>query len=151
MSLSRDQLLGTWMLDDFTVSFADRRPATRPFGAHPMGMLVYAADGHVSAVLSRADRAPLGVSGLEAAGGAEAPAKAGAFDGYLSYAGTWTLGADTVTHHVAMALVPDAVGRDQVRAVALAGGVLTLSYDRTPRSGVTRTHTLQWRRPQGET
>lgn len=146
MSLRATDLVGAWELEAFTIRFADGRPTAHPFGPDAQGSLLYTADGHMSAVLSRGDRAPLGVAGLEHAGRASTPAKAGAFDSYLSYTGRWSLHHHTVTHHVTAALVPEAVGQDNVRQATLQDGRLSLSYERQGRSGVVRTHRLVWRR-----
>ena len=142
-------LVGSWELLRCEISFSDGRPSVLPYGAEARGQLVYAADGRVSAVLSRADRAPLGVAGLESAAGAPPAAKAAAFDTYLSYAGRWQLDGESVVHTVELALVPEAVGRDQVRRVSFDGDHLVLTYERTARSGVERRYRLTWRRVIG--
>ncbi len=144
--LDPTDLVGSWELLRCEISFSDGRPTVLPYGADARGQLVYAADGRVSAVLSRGDRGPLGVAGLESAAAADASAKAAAFDSYLSYAGRWRLDGDRVIHTVELALVPEVVGRDQVRRVAFDGDQLVLGYERTARSGVERRYRLTWRR-----
>ena len=52
----------------------------------------------MSAVLSRADRAPLGVASLETAGLATVDAKAAAFSTYLSYTGLYRVEGDRWTN-----------------------------------------------------
>ncbi len=147
MSVREQQLIGTWVLERFVITYADGRPPLHPFGEQARGRILYAPDGYMSAVLCRGDRPPLGVGSLERAGAAGEAARAAAFDSYLSYAGAWRLEGDEVHHEVREALVPDAVGATQTRAARLEGGRLTLSYPLTPRSGITRTYTLTWRRP----
>lgn len=139
-------LHGAWHLRAFTIAFDDGRPDLHPFGEAARGLLVYSPDGWMSAVLSRADRAPLGVDRLESSWRATPAAKAAAFDGYLSYGGTWRLMGDTVVHSVTLAQTPELVGQDNRRCARLEGDTLTLSYTRTGRSGVLRTHTLTWSR-----
>jgi hypothetical protein len=145
------RLLGSWRLRDFTVTYADERPPTRPFGEGPQGLLVYAPDGWMSAVLARAERAPLGADRLETSGWAAPQDKAAAFDSYLSYAGRWSLRTGPagleVVHRVTHALVPELVGVDNVRRVRFAGDALVLDYTWAARSGVARTNTLTWGRP----
>jgi len=138
-------LIGAWRLQGFVIRFSDDRPPLYPFGEEARGVIVYSADGTMSAVLSRADRPPL-AQRLETAGKAPLAARAAAFDSYLSYAGRWTLDGETVTHHVDLALVPDAVGARQQRRAVLDGDRLTLSYAITARSGIVRRYTLDWRR-----
>ncbi len=143
-------LVGPWHLDRFVITFADGRPPLFPFGEDARGQLLYTADGHMSATLCRAKRAPLG-SRLEAAYAAAPDAKAGAFDGYLAYAGRWRIEGDSVVHAVEFALTPDLVGRENRRTARLEDGPdgprLHLSYTLTARSGVERRYTLIWRRP----
>lgn len=145
------QLHGAWALSDFRIAFADGRPALHPFGPDARGMLLYTPCGQMQAILTRAHRAPLHAGRLETAHRAEAEAKAQAFDSYLSYGGTWTLEGDEVVHHVTHALMPELVGQHNRRRVDVealdATGALVLSYQLTPRSGITRTYRLRWARP----
>ncbi|MEZ4320942.1 MAG: phenylacetic acid degradation protein PaaN [Myxococcota bacterium] len=134
-------LWGAWHLRDFRITFDDGRAPLEPFGPGGTGRLVYGADGAVCAVLSRADRTPLEVPRLEAAHRATEAEKAGAFDGYLSYAGTWRLEGDEVVHTVTEALLPNLVGQEQRRTVTLDGDALTLAY-----RGGAKTYTLRWAR-----
>jgi len=139
-----EDLVGAWRLVRFTVDAPHRAPR-HPFGPDARGLLVYTADGHVSAVLSRAARPPLG-GDLERAHRAGGDAKIAAFDGYLSYAGRWRLDGDRVVHSVELALVPDVVGAEQVRRARLDGDRLRLEYQRTGRDGRPRTFRLEWTR-----
>jgi hypothetical protein len=109
-------------------------------------MLVYTASGHMSAILSRQARPPLGVSRLETAARASEKARADAFNSYLSYAGTWRIEEDRVVHSVTLSLTPDAVGAENVRNAQLNNGRLTLSYEIVPLSRNKRTYTLCWER-----
>ena len=138
--MSPDALLGTWMLADFTITYSDGRPSLAPLGEGAEGMLLYAADGHLSAVLSRAGRST-GSAGLE-----EGRALVTSQD-YVSYTGRWRLEGAFIHHTILLSLVPEVVGQTLSRRVALSDGVLTLTYARTPRSGVTRRYCLTWRRP----
>jgi hypothetical protein len=139
-------LLGTWTLVSFEITSDDGRPPTLPLGPDARGQLVYAPDGYMMAVVSRGDRAPLGVPRLEARGRADAVAKAAAFDGYVSYAGRWWLEEDTVVHAVELALVPELVGVENRRRVDLLGEDMALSYAVPGRSGALRRYVLRWRR-----
>ena len=67
---------------------------------------------------------------------------------YVSYAGRWRLTGETVHHTVALSLVPEVAGQTLSRRASLSDGQLSLSYDLTPRSGVTRHYLLLWRRPR---
>ncbi len=145
MSLQASDLVGAWMLHEFVIEFEDGRPPIHPFGTDAKGMIIYAETGEMSAVLSRAERDDLSET-LETSGRATDSDKAVAFDSYLSYCGRYSLDADVVTHHVQLALVPDIVGANQRRHARLQDGMLELSYNRTPQSGVQRTYRLTWTR-----
>lgn len=137
-------IVGTWDLVAFTTTFSDGRPVQHPYGERPVGRIVYTGDGHVSAVLSRADRA--GGTDLETAFRATEAEKAAWFDSYLSYAGRWRVEGDEVVHTLELALLPSMVGSEVRRRFVLDQERLVLCYTRTPRSGVTRTFTLTWER-----
>ena len=139
------ELVGAWRLLDFRVEFEDGRAPVHPFGANAVGALVYSEDGAVSAILSRADRAPLG-RGLETSALVEPEGKAEAFDGVLAYAGSWRLEGCEVVHHVEIAQLPDAVGQRLRRTVSLEEGRLELSYTRRTSRGSLRVHRLLWER-----
>jgi len=138
-------LIGAWNLERFTIR-VDGRPPLYPFGEDAHGMLVYAASGHMSAVLSHGTRAPLGVSRLENARRATSQQRAEAFDSYLSYAGTWRLDGETVAHTVTLSLTPDAVGARNIRHARIEQERLVLTYQITPQSGRTRFYELIWRK-----
>ncbi len=126
------------------LDFDDDRPDLEPFGPGATGWLLYTPT-RMAAVLSRAVRAPLDVPRLEAAHRASDAEKAEAFDSYLSYAGIWRI-EDTprgpvVVHAVTEALVPNIVGNEQRRDVALDGDQLVLSY-----RGGAKTYRLTWTR-----
>jgi len=137
-------LVGAWRLQRFVITFADGRAPLYPFGEDATGQIIYSASGQMSAVLSRSQRAPLSATSLERAYAASAEAKAHAFDGYLSYAGTYRLEGDEVVHRVEMSMVPDTVGLEQRRRITWHGEILELSYEVTARSGITRRYTLRW-------
>lgn len=144
--LSAQDLVGTWGLVRFVLSFSDGRPDVYPFGADAKGLIVYSAEGWMSAILSRADRGGFSATRLESASTAPLEEKAAAFDSYLSYAGTYRLEADEVIHDVHFALAPNTVGTQQRRRIAWDGRLLQLSYTLNARSGITRRYQLTWQR-----
>ncbi|MCB9540330.1 MAG: lipocalin-like domain-containing protein [Myxococcales bacterium] len=144
--MTADELVGAWRLERFVVERAGR-PPVEPFGPDAQGLVVYAADGWMSAVLSAGARAPLGAAGLETAAGADPAAKAAAFDSYLSYAGRWRLEGDEVAHTVELALVPEVVGQTLRRRVRRTPTGIELSYAAPTRGGAA-TWRLSWRRAE---
>ena len=141
-----DELVGTWSLESFVV----HGPAgvRYPFGADARGLIVYQADGWMSAVLSRAETT-LG-QGLERSHHLDPTTKAARFDGYLSYAGRWTVEGDEVLHHVEVALAPGVVGTVLRRRFRSTATGLTLLYDLPGRSGLHRFE-LTWTRAATDT
>ena len=148
-ALSVESLVGTWELVDFHVTSSDGRAKRYPFGQEATGRILYAADGHMMAVLSRGavERKTGQLSSLETSHRAGADDKAAAFDSYLSYSGRWRLSDGQVHHEVDLALVPGVVGQIQSRVAVMHDGLLTLSYTRQSRRGIVHTFTLRWTRP----
>ena len=136
-------LHGTWRLHDWVIDYDDGRPASFPFGADATGLLIYAADGHVSAAIGRGGRARLSRDDIRRAPEAE---KAAAFDSYFHYAGTWRLEGGQVVHEVTQSLNPNFVGTVQVRDLDLQGDRLELRAVVPTLSGATMTNRLVWRR-----
>lgn len=146
MALKTDQLVGTWQLQRWLCRYANGT-ATEPFGAGAQGLLLYSADGWMSACIMASGRPR-----LSAANPREAPQgeRAAAFDGYFSYAGRWRIVEGRVQHEVTLALNPGMVGTLQLRDAEFAGHGLTLSAAEPSRGG-TRLHRLEWRRPASGT
>jgi hypothetical protein len=150
---STNPLLGTWTLVRWEITYGDGRPSTLPFGAEASGLLLYTADGHMSATIARAGRGKLSSESVRSA---PVPERLAAFESYFQYAGPYELrrGAELptgmqVVHHAALSLNPNFAGSEQVRNVEFdAAGQLTLSAsDTVPGSTVARHHRLIWKRP----
>lgn len=144
-------LLGAWHLLRWQITYGDGRAPTLPYGDDAQGLILYSADGWMSACIARSGRGLLSSPSVRSA---PIPERLEAFESYFQYAGRYELrllGARRqVVHRVAMALNPNFVGTEQVRDVAFDGdGVLTLSAsDTVPGSSVARHHALKWtRRP----
>jgi hypothetical protein len=110
---SLNSFLGSWSL----VSLHDTLPSAevqKPFGESPMGLILYQADGHMSAQLSVArpkrlvSEDPLCASADEAAN---------AWQTYFGYWGTFQVDADkgVVLHRVEGCSFPNWIGAEQVR------------------------------------
>ena len=142
-------LLGTWHLCRWEIAYGDGRASTLPYGADAVGLIMYTADGWMSACIARAGRPPLSAESMRKLPAAEAVA---AFESYFQYAGRYELrtraGRPQVVHRVTMSLNPNFVGSEQVRDMHFdADGRLTLSAsDTLPGSTVVRHHRLHWER-----
>lgn len=125
MSDLRTALLGGWLLESF-VSRQDETGELRyPFGENPSGLILYTADGHMSAQLT------------------PGPGKE-----FISYGGRFHVdeSAATVTHEVLISTMPDLLLQPQIRHADANGDRLTLSASLTSADGTTTHSTLVWRR-----
>jgi hypothetical protein len=110
------ELFGAWRLS----SVEGQPPGLPDFYDHPTGLIIYDPSGRMSVqIANKRIRKPF--SGGFAAGTIEE--RAGAFDSYFGYYGTYTFDAATgkVTHHIEDYSYPDLRGRDQVRWVEFQG------------------------------
>ena len=143
MTLKPQDLVGAWTFADWTIASDDGR-ISRPFQPNPSGVIVYSADGIMSATIQAGNRHRFSSDNIRKQPVAE---KAAAFDGCFHYAGTWSIYGQSVIHAVSMAVNPNMVGTEQVRRVALDGDVLVLSAEELLEDGRgTRHHALTWRR-----
>ena len=142
--LTVEALVGSWQLVRWTIEYPDGRTPTLPFGDDALGLLVYAADGWMTATMCRRRRA--GLSSPTAAR-ASIDSKARAFDEYLTYGGRWRLDGDAVVHDVLVSMNPSLIGTPQRRVARLGddGRELDLLADETdPERGRARRHRISW-------
>ena len=122
----REAILGAWEL----VSFVARDVATgddrHPLGTAPRGLILYTADGHMSAQLAESDMSE-----------------------YIAYGGRYSVDEATSTlhHDVTMSMMPELLAQPQFRNASVDGDLLTLSATRSDDPGVTTHSSLVWRRP----
>lgn len=105
-------LVGVWRLTSYVVP--DSSGQMQPWwGDQPSGLIIYTADGHMSAQLYDARRSRVGVR-WDSAGAEVARIQ---YAGLLTYFGTYILdtSAHTVTHTVEGAMAADWIGRKLVR------------------------------------
>jgi hypothetical protein len=142
-----EQIIGVWSL----LAYADEQagqPDSHPFGATPEGVLMYTADGYVSAQLMDPARG-LRQSAAWDHGTATEVAEAAA--GYIAYCGRYVLDEQRrrITHLPQVALLPGLVGSQQHRTISLADGLLTLRTEPVPNGhGDLVSSRLEWRRIQ---
>jgi hypothetical protein len=136
-------LVGGWLLRRWSIAYPDGRPDTLPFGDDATGLLLYGADGWMSATMCRAEREALAPALATTPTDAD---RARAFDGYLAYAGRWSVQGDVVAHEVVMSMNPVLIGTLQLRQAVLVGDELELGADETDARGRSRRHSILWRR-----
>ena len=140
--MAEHPLVGTWRL--VSVELRDEAGGVaHPLGRDPAGLLTYTADGHMAGQFGRAGRAPVAAGDWAAAPEAEVAAAA---RDYVAYCGTYEVRGDTVVHRVELSLMPNWIGGEQVRRLALDGEVLTLATPPMPLGRRPRTFALVWRR-----
>jgi hypothetical protein len=137
------QFLGSWSLISFEHVLRSGQ-VQRPFGDHPTGLILYQADGHMSAQVSAGKSASLASEDPLEASAEEASA---AWRRYFGYWGTFEVSAErgTVTHRVEGSMFPNWIGSEQVRFFRFEGadrlileaetssGRSTLLWQGTPR------------------
>ena len=138
MPLKPEDIIGAWNLVD---TFRENPDGTRTQhqGADPMGIIMYTADGHMSAITRWGTREFPGTSDATDAD------KARMFDTYLNYAGRWSLNGNIVTHHIAHALNENFVGDDRTREIEHQGDRMVLKGKGGDGAS---TATIVWERPK---
>lgn len=141
--ISKDDLVGSWQLQSWTIGYADRDEMSVPYGEDPRGLLLYSNDGWMSASIGRRERDPLpaDVSYRKLPDAL----KAAAFSSYFHYAGRYRVMDGDVIHYVTQSLNPNFPGTEQLRHAELDGQTLVLS-GKDEVDGVTRFHSLVWHR-----
>ena len=121
----RDAVLGAWELVSFVARDATTGEDRQPLGTTPRGLILYTADGHMSAQLAEPD-----------------------MSGYVGYGGRFSVDEATSTlhHDVTMSMMPELLAQPQFRHASVDGDLLTLSASRTDDAGVTTHSRLVWRR-----
>jgi Lipocalin-like domain len=136
----RNLIVGAWSLSSYELRLKPSGTITTPFGPHPVGQILYEANGQMSAQLMRpettafASNDPLRATDEEAAS---------AWRNYIGYWGTYTIDASAgiITHHIEGAWLTNWVGQNQTRAFQLSGDSLSLDAD----SAAWHAH-LTWKR-----
>lgn len=140
--MTEQSLVGTWRLLSFEVQDEDGS-VTHPFGRDAVGFITYTADGRMAVQFGRADRARLAVGDWIAAPAGEI---ATAARDYFAYCGTYEVHDGTVVHRIELSLMPNWIGGEQTRLVALDGDTVTLTTPPTPVGGRQQVATLVWQR-----
>jgi Lipocalin-like domain len=121
----RNAVLGAWELVSFVARDVTTGENRHPLGTAPRGLILYTADGHMSAQLAESDMSD-----------------------YIAYGGRFSVNEETSTlhHEVTVSMLPELLADAQFRHASIDGDVLTLSATRTDDAGVTTRSSLLWRR-----
>jgi hypothetical protein len=142
----RDQILGAWKLVSFVEKPTDGSAPNHPMGEKPIGIIMYTADGYMSAQLMRSERAAFASGDWSKATLEE---YAGAASTYFAYAGPFHIDEErkTITHSVSMSIFPNWIGGEQHRTIRIEGDILHLSTASPIQLGGRSVNAqLQWKR-----
>ena len=142
--MERDKFVGSWQLVSFEFRHSDGT-VSYPMGEAPAGMLMYDKAGNMSAQLMQRERPLFAVADHHKGSPEEIKA---AFEGFTAYFGTYEVDEEkgSVTHYVSGALLPNVVGKRQVRFFEFKDNQLILSTPPMPWGGEQKTGVLVWRR-----
>ncbi len=140
--MAANPLVGTWRLVSCHYETRDGRIGY-PFGQDAAGYIVYSGEGRVLVAISAGNRSRQASEDFQ---GGTVEEKATAYDGYVSYAGTYDFLGDRVVHHVELCQFPNWVGTDLVRFVDLVDDRVTLRTVPFVLRGVEQTSLLAWER-----
>jgi hypothetical protein len=141
-----EKLCGAWSLVSWRIEYDNGRPANEPFGADPVGLLLYDRSGWMSATMCTRRRSPFSAA---SAAVASAESKAKALEEYLAYSGRWRLEGRVIVHEVACSLNPVLIGTEQRREAQLTGDHLELAATESEALNQQlkrRRHVIVWRR-----
>jgi hypothetical protein len=128
-----DQLIGIWRLVESRAWDEAGNGLPAPYGVHPIGQIIFTAEGRMLAALCNGDADPgIGVD-----------------RGYSSYGGFYTLEGTTLTTTVDMASDARRIGGKQIREALLDGARLVLRPPLRSYGGVKQQRELLWERVWG--
>ena len=141
---ARNRFIGVWTLESFTER-SDGTEESTPLGEEPQGLLIYTADGFVSAQLMRAKREPLKTDPWEAE---DTGNSADLTEDYIAYCGRYEIDEESseVIHLPLVALRPNLIHQEQRRSFTFEEEKLTLVTTRRRPNGSAVASTLLWRR-----
>ena len=139
----RNPLLGTWRLKSYVVTAATGARST-PYGENPTGYVSYSADGRMQVIGAASGRmVPAGPNPPE-------NKRVALYDTMFAYAGTYSVEADKVIHHVDISWNEAWTGTDQIRLFEVNGNFLTLTTRFTdPASDTETLYAVVWEKVPG--
>jgi hypothetical protein len=139
----RGDVTGRWVLAAFE-SRGEDGTVGHPLGPGVVGGLIYLDDGWFSAYIEGTQRPRFGTADPR---GGTAEQIIEAFRTCIAYMGRWRLEGPDVVHTVEFASLPDWVGGEQRRTLAIVSGELILRTPPMVLDGVVTVNELRWHRP----
>src|SRR5574340_23619 len=139
-----DRIVGSWELVEYSTT-SDTGKVDYPLGPDARGLIIYSADGFMSAQIMRPDRMLYRSPNVHSGEMSERSEAAG---GYLAYSGPYRVDEENsaVYPEMAVSLYPNWVGDDQKRYARFDGDQLILSSDPLVFRTTTLSPALVWRR-----
>jgi hypothetical protein len=122
----QERIIGAWRLRRYVEYPCNGSPPREPMTARPEGLILYTADGFMSAQLCAPGRRPFASGDWFVASCDEFRAEA---TSYIAYSGPWQMGPDqnTIIHGMDVSLFPNWCGQRQARRVRIDGDQLFLA------------------------
>jgi hypothetical protein len=122
----RERLVGTWKLESYIEVAVDSGEVREPMGEQPIGLLLYTADGYMSAQLMRSGRRDFASGDWSEATVEEYRDEAST---YIAYSGPYHVDekAQALRHSMVVSLFPNWTGQTQARLVSIEKDRLHLS------------------------
>ena len=139
-----NDIVGRWTIVAWQQEFDDGR-TTYPMGQDLGGFITYDAAGNVAVLIARRGREAFSTGGQWNAADTE---KARAYDGMMSYCGTYEVQGEEILHRVEFSLFPNWEGGVQRRRAMLKDGDLHLTARIETGTPQARTASLIWRRSE---
>jgi Lipocalin-like domain len=144
--IKKEQLIGAWQLESYTVQDVESGEVSYPMGRNPEGLILYTTDGYMSAQLSSAGRDRF-ESGDIFGASANEYSKAGR--SYVAYSGPFHFDEKKgrLEHEMFVSFFPNWKGQRQVRLFEIDKDRLHLGPDHPmPVNGRLQTASLIWTR-----
>ncbi len=139
-----DRIVGAWQLVEYSTT-SETGEVGNPLGPDARGLIIYSADGFMSAQIMRPNRTRYRSPNVHSGEMSERGEAAG---GYLAYSGPYRVDEKNraVWHEMMVSLYPNWIGDDQKRNVRFEGDLMTLSSDPLVFRRITLSPALVWRR-----
>ncbi len=122
MRNTKEQIIGSWKLNNFELKNLTVKKSIFPYGKNPVGILIFSNDGFMSVSIMTDNRTDFEIESLQMASSEE---KISAIETYLSYAGKWKLENDKIYVEVVTSLLPNWKNKEHYRTFQLTDEALS--------------------------
>jgi len=123
MRNTKEQIIGSWKLNNFELKNLTLKKNNFPYGKNPIGILIFSENGFMSVSIMTDNRTDFEIESLRMSSSEE---KISALETYLSYAGKWKLENDKIYFEVLTSLLPNWKNKEHYRTFQLTDEVLSL-------------------------